>query len=119
MTVKEIHQQAAMLAQRLAKAEVDRNELGSMEAFLQNTSDVETFWKLLNALPASGLAQRSKQTPYYFRTIRDALIGSQKDRSLSDLRQIIAWTRRLLAFHDEMVSPKPRKDRGPGRGARR
>lgn len=104
-------QTAHDIAERLARANTDHNELAKASAYLSQTRDAKAFFTWLDWMATSRVSEklaRSRQTPEYYRQIRDAC---QNLRPISDVRemaQTLGWAVRLMRYipYARPISPQ-------------
>lgn len=104
-------QVAQAIAERLARANTDHNELSKASAHLNQTRDATAFFTWLDWMATPRVSEklaRSRQTPEYYRQIRDAC---QSLRSISDVNamaQTLGWAVRLMRYmpYARPISPQ-------------
>lgn len=88
-------------AEKLAEAlqAVDDNELKKVFAYLVRYQDMNQLHQLVNKLPDSPLARRSKKTRGYYQTIQQVLTQClPKNTDIADALWILGWAARLLKY---------------------
>ncbi|HRJ40276.1 MAG: S1 RNA-binding domain-containing protein [Caldilineaceae bacterium] len=115
---------AHSLAERLVRANTDHNELAKASAYLNQTHDAAAFFTWLDWMATPRVSEklaRSRQTPEYYRQIRDACQGLHQISDVEDLAQTLGWAVRLMRYipHAQPVSPQELDALLTGRSATR
>lgn len=94
-------QLAHAIAERLVRANTDHNELSKASAYLNQTRDAKAFFTWLDWMATPRVSEklaRSRQTPEYYRQIRDACQSLRQIDKVEEMAQILGWAVRLMRY---------------------
>lgn len=104
-------QLAHTIAERLARANTDPNELSKASAYLNQTRDAKAFFTWLDWMATPRVSERlarSRQTPEYYRQIRDACQSLRQIDKIEAMAQTLGWAVRLMRYmpYARPISPQ-------------
>lgn len=102
---------AHAIAERLARANTDHNELSKASAYLNQTRDAKDFFTWLDWMATPRVSEklaRSRQTPEYYRQIRDACQSLHQISNVTEMAQTLGWAVRLMRYipYARPISPQ-------------
>lgn len=102
---------AQTIAERLSKANTDHNELSKASAYLNQTRDAKAFFTWLDWMATPRVSEklaRSRQTPEYYRQIRDACQSLRQIDRVEEMAQTLGWAVRLMRYipYARPISPQ-------------
>lgn len=102
---------ADSIAQSLARANTDHNELAKSSTYLNQTRDAKAFFTWLDWMATPRVSEklaRSKRTPDYYRQIRDACQQLRTIEDVDEMAQTLGWAVRLMRYipHARPVDPE-------------
>lgn len=111
MTTEQILSVAHTIAERLSHANTDHNELAKASAFLNHTRDAKAFFTWLDWMATPRVSEklaRSRQTPEYYRQIRDACQQLRPIADVDEMAQTLGWAVRLMRYipYARPIDPK-------------
>jgi predicted RNA-binding protein with RPS1 domain len=104
-------QLAHTIAERLVRANTDHNELSKASAYLSQTRDAKAFFTWLDWMATPRVSEklaRSRQTPEYYRQIRDACQSLHQISDVTEMAQTLGWAVRLMRYmpYARPISPQ-------------
>jgi len=97
MEIEEKLQRAERLSNDLIG--IDDNELKKVFSFLIKTRSLKEMFRLLEVLPSSPFARRSRRTRNYYEKIKEVIPRHiRKDTDVQEAIDIIGWSCRLLRY---------------------
>ncbi len=102
---------AQTIAERLVRADTDHNELSKASAYLNQTRDAKAFFTWLDWMANPRVSEklaRSRQTPEYYRQIRDACQSLRQIDEVEKMAQTLGWAVRLMRYmpYARPISPQ-------------
>ncbi|HIC88205.1 MAG TPA: hypothetical protein EYP04_02215 [Anaerolineae bacterium] len=92
---------AHAIAEQLVRANTDHNELAKASAYLNHVHDADAFFTWLDWMATAQISNRlarSRQTPIYFRAIRDACQALRAVGNAKTMALTLAWAVRLMRY---------------------
>lgn len=102
---------AQAIAERLSRVNTDHNELSKASAYLNQTRDAKAFFTWLDWMATPRVSEklaRSRQTPEYYRQIRDACQSLHQISNVTEMAQTLGWAVRLMRYipYARPISPQ-------------
>lgn len=101
MTIEPRLELAQAIAERLSRANTDHNEMAKASSYLNQTRDAEAFFTWLDWMATPRVSEklaRSRQTPEYYRQIRDACQQLRAIEDVDEMAQTLGWAVRLMRY---------------------
>lgn len=101
---------ANKMAENLARAGTDHNEVAKASGYLSQTRDAKAFFTWLDWMATPRVSEklaRSNRTPEYYRQIRDACQQLRPIKNVDEIAQTMGWAVRLMRYIPKARPVKP------------